>query len=409
MNKFWQTIIFFALISAMVAFIFSAIRPAQYLAESEFLVISDSIEPDCNKNLGDTLARIIVSESFEKDLKNIRDINKKVPTIDSNLKIENYKNSNIVNVKIGETSLSNAQSLSEHIQKTILSQAHKYYSPEDRIRIKTLVNPRIIRTPRVIMENTAKGLIIGAILGMIIALSTGLRLDIARKDKNIGVKQGKKKKKEKKPIYSSNQKKDYKTIIKRRLEKELSKKPIKDLNLTDEEYVFKGIVKDFKKSLAKKKGIEGAIPKKYLVEKIATEKKGSKKQTSEVRVISASTMIVGRHDKEIGKNKIPENLPIFIEEKLSTKDRQQITKKRIVQYDNNKVQQNKNDKRVEKSEKNKIKKVVKNKSKEKKMPGTKKASAHNIANGFAPDIKNTEGPSNEEIKDRLNKLLRGEL
>jgi capsular polysaccharide biosynthesis protein len=395
MNKFWQTIIFFALISAMTVFIFSAIRPAQYLAESEFLVISDSIESDCNKNLGDTLARVIMSESFEEDLQKIRRDNKITVIHIDNLKVKNYKNSNIVNVKIGGTSLPNVQILSEDVQRTIISQAYKYYSPQDKIRINTLISSRIIRTPRVIMESTVMGLIGGAMLGTIIALLTGLRLDIIKRSRNIGDKAEKRtRKKEEKSVGNTARDGDYKTIIKKRLEKELSKEPIENLNLTDDGYVFKGTTEDFRKSLSEKKNTKEVVLEKDFLEKTPTEKSITKERASNVRVISASTMIVSRHDKEIKEDKVPENLPIFIEEKLPTKDKVVATKERIINQDNSGGENKAKHSRERKNE---------------KIPGAKKSSAHDIANGFAPDTKNTEGPSNEEIKDRLNKLLRGEL
>ena len=70
MNKFLQTILFFALVTSMVIFIYSALRPAQYLIESEFLVISDSLDSGCENNLGSVLSRVIKSKNFQNDLKN---------------------------------------------------------------------------------------------------------------------------------------------------------------------------------------------------------------------------------------------------------------------------------------------------------------------------------------------------
>ena len=409
MNRFLQTIIFFALAVAMIAFIFSALRPAQYLAESEFLVVSNNIEANCDKELGATLARIILSESFQESIKNTNHDNRLLENLNDNLKVKNYKSTNIVNVKIGGASLANTQDSLMIIQESILKESHKYYSLEDKIEIKTLINPRMIRTPRIIMENTAIGLIVGFILGLIITLSTRLRFDILRSSKGAEIKQKKTIVKEGKVIRESKSEKDYKAIIKKKLEKELSKDPIENLNLTDEGYVFKGTVEDFRKSLTDSKETKGAVIE-----------KNDKKQTPKVRVISASTMIVSGQSKKIKKNKAPENLPVFIEKKLPVDNGKQETPESFPsipsgEQDSNSVVDNggevsKKKEETKISEPNIIKTGLNKLDKEMtKVPGSKKASAHDIANGFAPDTKSLEGPSNEEIKDRLNKLLRGEL
>ena len=420
MNKFWQTIIFFALVGAMVAFIFSALRPAQYLAESEFLVISNSIESNCTKDLGATLKRVVLSESFQNNVKDIDSSNTLLENFSHNIKVKNYKSSNIINIRIGGASLVDVQEGLGIIQKTILEESHKYYSVEDRIKIKTLLDPRIIRTPRVIMENTAMGLIGGFIVGLIITLLTGLRLDITKRDKKTAIKEVMTKVKEKKLVRDSKNEEDYKEIIKKRLEKELAKEPIKNLNLTDEGYVFKGTVEDFRKSLAESNETKGATIEKKTMERMSTEKKSVEKDVPEVRVISASTMIVSKDEMAVKENKIPENLPVFIEEKLQVDNSNQKISEHLpeIASDEQISDQTAENKRTvlrrgeAKINKPKLSKSTPNKQEKqesKVLPGAKKASAHDIANGFAPDEKDMDGPSNEEIKDRLNKLLRGEL
>jgi len=185
-------------------------------------------------------------------------------------------------------------------------------------------------------------------------------------------------------------------------------------------YVFKGTVKDFRKSLAGERETKGAIVDKKSIERKVIKEDDAKKQASEIRVISASTMIVSGQSKKIKENKAPENLPVFIEKKLPVDNGKQETPESLPsipseEQDSNSVVDNggevsKKKEETKISEPNIIKTGLNKSDKEMtKVPGSKKASAHDIANGFAPDTKSLEGPSNEEIKDRLNKLLRGEL
>jgi capsular polysaccharide biosynthesis protein len=424
MNKFLQTIIFFMLIGAMIAFIYSALRPAQYLAESEFLVISNNIETNCDKGLGAILARIIISEAFQDDLENIQN-NENNFIVADYVKIKNYKNSNIVNIKTRGTSLAGTQKSAESIQKTILAQGHKYYSTQDKISIQTLVNSRIIRTPKVILNNALIGLMVGGIFGCVIIFATGLRLSIFTENKKTKIIY--EKLKEKKVKYDANKDDDYTTIIKKRLEKELSKEPMEDLNLVEEGYVFEKTTKNYQeKKIIKKIGQKLTVNRDTGRKRI-TKETNNQKHAFEVRVIAASTMIVGKHNKKIKEDKVPENLPIFVKEGLSTQvDKQkdiitkgdsdkktksddlEIIKKKEVTNQSKIDHQIEKITLVDKNNFSKVKPSIKNKSLV-NTPSAKKASAHDIANGFAPDLENENGPSNEEIKDRLNRLLRGEL
>lgn len=367
MNKFLQTIVFFALSSAMVAFIFSAVRPAQYLLNSEFLVISDSAEGGCEDNLGSTLVRIINSESFHKDLE-FEKLEDKVNG-DTKIKVKNYKNSNIVNVKVSGGALVNTQKIALGVEKIILAETHKYYAARDEIKVKVLVSPTIIRTPKVILENSLKGLLGGSIFGFIVVTLTGFRVNIFQKKTQVKSKKENTRKstKKKKGKQKNKNSEKYENIVKECLEKELTKESTGKLTLTEENYVFPTVKKTNQKVKDKKK-----------------------KEAFKIRVISASTMIVGKQNKKILNDKAPDNLPVFTENatrKESYNHKSDISKKTIIK---NKLKSNES--------------VLKN-----KPTKAKKASAHDIANGFAPDDNIVQGPTNEEIKNRLNKLLRGEL
>ncbi len=415
MNKFLQTVTFFTLVIVMMTFIYSALRPAQYLAESEFLVISNSIETDCNKELGLTLARAIISETFQKDLENMQD-GDSLELVANYAKVKNYKNSNIVNVQIRGVSLADTQELAENIQKTVLVQGHKYYSAEDKITIQVLISSKIIRTPKVIIENTIRGLFVGIALGFLITFLTGLRLNIFTNGKNVKVVQ--KHARERKTSYSSKRDRDYTAIIKSRLEKELSKDPIEDLTLVDEGYVFENRKSSIKKTSGEINEAQTSIEKKILEEgkKGAGEQHNNRSVSDDVRVIAASTMIVGKHDKEIESDKVPENLPIFIEDKFPVENisKENISKELVrndqsEEKDSREVSAELQDKLpIEKPGVGASEADVRNEEAT-IILGSKKASAHDIANGFAPDLEGENGPSNEEIKDRLNRLLRGEL
>ncbi len=374
MNKVWQTVVYFAVISAMLFFIFSALRPTQYLAEDKFLIISDSVNFDCNTEWSSILEEIIKSEEFQSELNKLNGTNIQRFNFDKNIKIKS-KDRNIVVIRIGGESLNDVQKIATSIKKVVLAQADKYYSVQNAIRIKVLIDAKIIRTPKVILENTIKGFIGGLIVGLIATFLWGLRLDVLKKVDN----NKKSKKKKRRGIKNKFQKeKVYKNIIKKRLEKELSKNPIKGLNLSDEEYAF-----TTQQNL--KKNINSGGEKNVLGETVVNKKNNSK-ELPNVKVIAASTMIISKQNKKHKEGKVPDNLPIFIEKEL---------------VDNNKLSLKKSNGKV-------IKTSMQNKEAD-ITPGLKKASAHNIANGFAPDTEDDNGPSNEEIKDRLNRLLRGEL
>ncbi len=422
MNKILQTITILAFASAMVVFIFSALRPEQYLAESEFLVISNNIESTCKHQLGDTLVGIINSELFHENLLD------KNHLTEYYLKAKKYQNSDIVDVQIGGQSLFDVQNISEKIKEGILLQSMQYYPEKDKIKIKILTDAKIIRTPKTILDNTLKGFLAGTIVGLMITLLTNFRLDIFNKktstSKNIAIKNIKKLKKEK-DVHRPKKEKDYTEIIKERLEKELSRKSTRELNLAGgDEYVFKTKTKEFseKSLVSKSKNKIKEVKNKTIFD--------ARIKAPKVRIISVSTMSVNKastldtteqyktsQDQEKGEDRAPENLPIFIEEKLPENKREKSA---------NNSKESDNVKQVD--EQNEINNTdAKKKSQEDisitkdtgriikkystgKVPGAKKASAHDIANGFAPDnSRNSDNPSNEEIKDRLNKLLRGEL
>jgi hypothetical protein len=384
----WQTVLVFVLISAMVTFIFSALRPAQYLVEDKFLAVSNNPEVISDKDLGETLINVLLSESFNKQVDNNAQV----------LKIKKYTNSNAVKVQIGGPNLGMVQRSSAKFIKMTTELAGKYYPPEEQIEIKVLTNTKIIRTPRVIIENVVKAIIGGVIFGFIIAVFTDLDLRLFRVNKN----------------------REYKTIVKQRLEKELSKKESDKLALADVEYVFNNVADSVQKTSEKNKKIKKENFSSN--EKIPSEEsnKTKEKKDIKVRLIAANTMLVDSGKaKEIEP---PTNLPIFIEEKLAKQEGvdnsvvreglAKITKTTILTEDNsidNKIAKKSNKARETKKVEKKT--VVKKDllSKELNSSKTGRVSAHDIANGFAPDTQSEEGPTNQEIKDRLNRLLRGEL
>ena len=419
MSKFLQTIGTFILIGAMLAFIFSALRPAQYAAESKFLVISNNIECNCDKNLANTLIEVINSEVFQKK---IAQLNNGERLRKQQLEIKKTKNKNVIKVKIWGKSLSQVRQLSKNIETLILTQTSQYYPSPDRVTIKNLLSTQIIRTPRSIMKNVALGILFGTIIGLIAIFLVGIRLDILNSNQWLKERSGKKRHKTKK--------KDYTTIIKKRLEKELSKKTTQNLIPLNEEYVFAGKDKSDKVKQGDKVRFKKISKKSFVETKSCFGRKDiSSNSLPKIRVISASTMMVGKHDKEIEADKVPDNLPIFIEDKLPPIES---SNNRNVSIETSSVKQvvarNKPKSKEEKGIK--TRKIYSTKEnidtsnqktvnvyslrpgitkKKTKVPGFKKASAHDIANGFAPAEKGEEGPSNEEIKDRLNRLLRGEL
>ena len=429
--NYWQTVLFFTLVGAMMMFIFSSLRPAQYVAETEILVVSDSLKTinyNYSNNLGSTLVRVILSESFYNDIQKYTG----KTFADENLKARYNKNNNIVNIKIYGKSLFDVQNTLENISKTLIVEADKYYSPQSNIRIKILTSAKIIRTPKIILENTVRGFLGGFIFGGIIVLFTGLKLN----------------------LFNKRNKKKYDSIIKQRLEHELTGQSNRELNLEEERYVFKDNVIQTKRSLVdkkekilktqmKKKAVQDdknnvnkkdeAKDKKefiddikesvvvvdnlgsiYTEEQVKEDKR--EKQGHQARVIASSMMIVANSKK----TPAPNNLPIFtgkFEKKQKVESREVESREVVGSGADKKDGATKNtsvvdkisvdEKNLNKQENNSV--VVKGDRSSVEINNTKKPSAHDIANGFAPEEKGIEGPTTEEIKDRLNKLLRGEL
>ncbi len=353
---FWQTILFCIVIFGMIAFIYSALRPNQYSAESKFLIIPSTNKNTCVINLGKTFSEIILSESFynaliKKDKFYLTFLPKNKYSLKNNskIKIKSYKNTSIVKITVYDNSLHNVQKILTDIEDITKEQFFQYYPLQNTLKIKLLSKSKVIRAPRIILENTFYGLIIGFIISLIMIET--IKLDL-------------------KLVPTSNRKK-YNTIIKQKLKRELLTKNQNNLFFNDD-YTFE-------KNLQKlsKKGKLLITKNNSLLKKESQKTEISEKdrmKTVPVRVIASNMML--KMENKVAPP--PENLPVFIDycEKKSKKITSPSKKNGISPGD--------------KSNK-------------------KRPSAHDIANGFAPDRNNLNNPSNEEIKDRLNKLLRGEL
>lgn len=252
-----------------------------------------------------------------------------------------------------------------------------------------------------------EGMFAGLVIGLFIVCFTGFRLDLSSKNK--------------KP----------QSIVRQRLKKELEQSNLKkELEPEVEEYTFSssGLAK---KNLSKSKEAIKPRQKKDIkkLSKITTETKKRTKSTLQIkpRLIYLNTFtnkdLKEKSKKEQEKEIVPDNLPIFTEDK----------------YNKEEEENNISEKRTEKQikEKEETENVFENKRRKNKKEDTpdipknniserekifsnvepheiRKPNAHNIANGFTPPIApdapaDDEDLTAEEIKDRLNRLLRGDL
>ncbi len=414
--KSWQTILFFAILIGSTIFVGSVFGLGGYVAETDLLVVSNNQNIVRNYNYGDlgqTLKIVLKEETFNKLLK--EKFNLEIDSRD--IKIRHYKKTDILRVKVKAHSVVDAQNKISVLHQAIVSRAPEYYAKSDKITVKTLKKPQVVDSYTLAWQRGLFGLGVGFFIGLLVVWLTDFRLNLFSKDR-------------------SSQ-----TIIRQKLKKELENSAIqKELKPEIDEYVFsaEGLLKnglaekpERNKPFELKKKTEKILPKKQKI------RKSSVKQSSEIkpRIISLNTFVEDGLSKKVKKQSkqqlkkraekevVPDNLPVFVEDKYNNEIEQEkksvqkeIQNKRIEKEVMDSVDKKKKKDKTEEFLDNTQKKVVK---KQKVISNVepheiRKPNAHNIANGYTPPVvsdvpTNDEDLTPEEIKDRLNRLLRGDL
>ncbi len=416
--KSWQTILFFAILFGSSVFVGSVFGLGGYIGETDLLVVANSQNVTRNYNYGDlgqTLKIVLKEETFNKLLK--EKFNLEIDSKD--IKIRHYKKTDILRIKVKAHSVVDAQNKISVLHQAIVSKAPEYYAKSDKTMVKTLKKPQVIDSYTLARQRGLFGLGVGFFVGLFVVWLTDFRLNLFSKDR-------------------SSQ-----AIVRQKLKKELENSTVqKELKPEVDEYVFsaEGLLKN---GLAEKSERNKPFEFKKETEKILPKKQGvrtsSVKQLSEIkpRVISLNTFVEDGLSKKVKKQPkqqlikkaekevVPDNLPIFVEdkynneieqgeidiqEKVPSKKEKKTVTERVVSG-----KERKTNKTKESGDSVQKKTVDKQKVVSNVEPHEiRKPNAHNIANGFTPPIASDipsgdEDLTPEEIKDRLNRLLRGDL
>jgi len=392
----WQTILFFAILLGSSVYIFSVFVFDKYTAETEILLISNNINQSrnyCYGDFGSTLKRIVPSEVFLRELNQKYSIN----IAKNDIKIKHVKNTDIITIIVSAISSDRAQQKITILHKYIIKNAQNYFAKNDFITVKTLINPKLIDRQKLIYQNLLKGVFAGLILGIIMVWFTDFRLNLFRA------------------------KKYHNDIVSKRIKEELTKKGKveNDLYINDGGYIF-----GKKKNTQTSEAIVKSVKNKRKVLDKETAKSIIKKKVSSQKVATQIISLNVPSPLEKNSSFVPENLPVFVKKKYNKKNSEvTVSKKEKGKEVIEKNTRRKKEKPFIKSKlfieetKNISKKNIFDKGKnsdsnniDKEVGRDKKPSAHNIANGFSIDADVTKNlESAEDIKDRLNKLLRGDL
>ncbi len=411
----WQTVLFFVILLGSAAFIGSVFGLGGYVAETDLLVIASNPQIDRAYNYGDlgqTLEVVLREDAFHKLLQDKFSFD--VPN--KKIRIRHYKKTDVLKIKVRDKSVANTQRDIKNIYQAIILYAPEYYAQSDKVIIKTLKAPQIVDNYTLAWQRGLKGAFAGLVVGLLVIWFTDFRLDL------------------------SLQGKTSRAIVRQKLKNELERSNFKkELEPEVEEYVFpaknllksnqsKKPKKDKRKQFSKKQN-KSDLKEYGLAEENKTATTNQGKITIKPQFIALNTFVDDDLKNKRQKEIIPDNLPVFVDEKYnkeneleqensdnkSTEKAEEINVGRSISKETKNITQKEEGQAKETVEK----KYKKNIQQSKKIISslekseTKTPSAHNIANGFTPpvipDIPADEDLSPEEIKDRLNKLLRGDL
>ncbi len=390
--KSWQTVLFFVILLGSAVFIGSVFGLGGYVAETDLLVVASNPQVKRTYNYGDlgqTLKVVLREDAFHKLLQDKFNLD----ISDNKIRVKHHRETDILQIRVKGRSVSVVQKNIKNIHQTIITYAPEYYSPNDKVIVKTLKAPQIIDNYTLAWQRGLEGAVAGLLMGLLIVWLTDFRLDLSLRNKSP------------------------RAIIRQKLKTELERSHFKkELEPELEEYVFsaKGLLKNGQLEIDKKN---------------KTVARKQKKVTIKPRFIALNTFLNDDLKAKRQKEIIPDNLPVFTEEKYNdeVKSTEKITKDKILNkaksINSRKSTIKKSESIVPKEEKQ-TKKRPEGKGKEivqqtKKVVSslekseTKNHSAHNIANGFIPpvipNVPADEDLNPAEIKDRLNRLLRGDL
>jgi len=368
-KKKWQTILVIVFSATAITFSVSAFLPAQYLSEVSILVIQKQTINKVDafsaaksaEYLSEILSQVIYSQSFLEDVLTAPFENKK--TFSSNIterelqwkrtvEAKKVNNTGIVKIKVYAKSKVEAESTAQAVAWALSVRGHKYHGGGDWVKIVTIDGPSTSTSPAKpnLGLNTLLGFLVGfGLAGAVLFFLPELNLIVfGRKKKAILTK-------EKVRFDLGNKSKSAGAVFLR--EGSLSGAMLKKaLNYSQEEDYRPFIKKtstsslDFFKKESQPSGQEEVLP------------------------VEESVRVIEPVLSTERKAPAPENLPIFQEEEIAEEE---IMEEDFSVDKNDFVNLNELDRAVEKQS--------------------------------APEIKVTEGePSEEEVRARLNKLLKGE-
>ena len=411
----WQTVIFFALVLGSVVFIGSVFGLNGYSAETKFLIISNNQakEYPCG-SLGKTMEVVFREKEFYEILKNKFSID--IPA--KNIHLKHYQKTDIIKIDLKADSIDRAQKNINKVFQAVVKMAPEYYPPVANIGIKTLEKPQVVDNFNLSLQRGGIAFLVGLIIGFLVVGLTDFRLR----------------------LFSGAEKMD-RSIVSQKLKQELNRaNKQKILEPEIEEYVFQNgrtekVVSDNKvageddlvKYKKKEKKRKEKNIKREKQEKRPVHSVGKVSDHSiEVHEISLNTFKSGLQEKKRNKSVVPDNLPVFVddvynEELTGSSPEEEGANSNIKDEEALKSTEKENAKEVMEQNDNEEQSLGNEQKAEEDNPVStleevkikKRPSAHNIANGFAPDqpsnMPNNEELTTEEIKERLNKLLRGDL
>jgi len=375
------------------------------------LIISnnEAKEYSCG-SLGKTMEVVFREKDFYEMLKNKFSIN--IPA--KNIHLKYYQKTDIIKINLRAGSVDGAQKNIDKVFQSMIKMAPEYYPSVANISIKTLEKPQVVDNFNLSLQRGGIAFLIGLIIGLFVIELTNFRLQLL-----------------------PSTEKRARGIVSQKLKQELDKvSKQKILEPEIEEYVFQNgrvekitlnnwrtkqnNLSEYKKT--KKKKTEKIIKQK---EKPTLFPDKFSDNSIEVHEISLNAFKTDLQKEKPNKPVVPDNLPIFIDDdynkELAILAQQEKTNSNI---DNKAVAENVEEEIIKETieRDSNTGKSFENKQKIKEdnivtvleeIKIKKKSSAHNIANGFAPDqpsnMPDNKELTTEEIKERLNKLLRGDL
>ncbi len=368
-SKNWWTIILLGFIGGAVFFIVSAFLAPNYQTDISVLVIEKQFKGKSAdfstiksvEYLSETLSKIIFTESFLEELEKSpvktklnlsKERSQRKKEWRKKIKVKKVANTGIIEITVFDQSRKMGEQIAQSIAWVLMHKSIKYHGEGEAVRVKLIDGPIVSLRPTKpnLWLNTLVGLILGLTGATIWVYFFGGSLDLGNK---------------RMPMTD--------TSINLKLKSELAGKYPQDLKEVEQVAVLEDQPYEIEKMRKSETIAEKELPK---------EEESVNEEATEEMEEKTNEAVKAKSKTFSKKGAVPDNLPIFEE-----------TPKREEEIE---------------EEREKEEKLSQGQTEENHQP---KASAIDRAYGYAPDEDEEElpEPSEEEIKERLNKLLRGDL